>query len=135
MIRHAGLYQTLSAGITDVTDATEFMRVAVTLSTGGVAEMSDVVRALAATLNAYSLGVEEAEKISDLLFTTVRLGMTTMPELAHSIGRVIVNDFLSLGPCAVTFLSILILSFAINLVIFQVFNCFVLLYDNTFVVV
>ena len=82
------LYQTISAGITDTAEATRFLDVANRLAVGGVTDVTTAVDGLSTVVNAYGLNAGEAENISDQLFTTVRLGKTTVPELSNSIGRV-----------------------------------------------
>lgn len=84
-----GLYQTISAGVTDSAEAMEFLNVATKLSIGGLATQEETVRVLAAVMNAYGLSVEDATGISDTLFQTVRLGVVRVGELASSLGSVI----------------------------------------------
>ena len=57
----------------------------------GVAGMSDVsvaVDALTSVINAYQKDVEEAGKVSDIMFKTVELGKIEFDELAANIGKV-----------------------------------------------
>lgn len=85
----SGLYQTLSAGITDAADATELMEQALKLGAAGLTDTRTAVDALTTIINAYGLEADEAERASDVLFETVRQGKTTMEELAPSVGAVI----------------------------------------------
>ena len=84
-----GLYQTISAGVTDSTEAMRFLNVATKLSIGGLATQEETVRVLAAVMNAYGLSVEDASDISDTLFQTVRLGVVRVGDLASSLGTII----------------------------------------------
>jgi TP901 family phage tail tape measure protein len=84
---NAGVYQAISAGV-EWTQSLEFMAAAEKLAVGGKAELSSAVGVLAGVLNAYGASVDEATDYSDALFTAVRLGVTTMPELASSLGNV-----------------------------------------------
>lgn len=83
-----GLYQAISAGAGEGADAIVFLTQATKLATAGVADADSTVRLLASTLNAYGKELGEAEAVSDLFFTTVRSGITTLPELAGSFSRV-----------------------------------------------
>lgn len=83
-----GLYQTISAGITDATEAMVFLTEAQELATAGLSSTTDAVDGLTSVINAYNLPVTEAARISDIFFQTVRRGKTTIPELTSSIGQV-----------------------------------------------
>jgi len=84
-----GLYQVISA----FGDSAESMAILETAAKGSVAGLSDtesVVNLLAAAMKGYGdISAESAEKVSDLAFQTIKLGQTTMPELAASMGSVI----------------------------------------------
>ena len=81
------LYQALSAGVpTDNVFA--FMESANKLAIGGVAELDASVSALTGVMNAYTDGSVTAEQAADMMFTTVKNGVTTIPELAASLGEV-----------------------------------------------
>lgn len=81
------LYEAISAGI-DAADSVKFLDVATKAAIGGVTETKVVVDGLTSILNAYGLSVDQAEDVSDALFTTVKIGKTKMEELAGSIGTV-----------------------------------------------
>lgn len=82
------LYQIVSAGH-DGAAGLEVLRVSAKAAVGGVTETVTAADAITSILNAYKKGAGEAEHISDQLFTTVRLGKTTMGELGHSISQAI----------------------------------------------
>ena len=84
----AGLYQTLSAGITDTADATHFLETATKASIGGGAELETVILAGTKAMAAFGLEVEDTERIMDVFAATVKAGQTTMPELANAFPRV-----------------------------------------------
>ena len=84
-----GLYQTISSGVTDSTEAMELLRIATNLSIAGLTDQETVVDVLTTVMNAYGMSVEDASDISDTLFTTVRLGKIRLGELAASLGSVI----------------------------------------------
>jgi TP901 family phage tail tape measure protein len=83
-----GLYQTISAGITDAARATELLRVANELAIGGVTDTKTAVDALTNVVNAYAASGAKARDVSDAFFVAIRGGKTTAVELAGSIGRV-----------------------------------------------
>lgn len=82
-------YQTISAGVSDISDATVLLEQANKLAVGGVTDTTTAVDILTTAVNAYGPGVLSAAEASDSLFTAVRLGKTTVPELARTLGRVI----------------------------------------------
>ena len=86
-----GLYQTISAGIPVVEGAGgafEVLATAQRAAVAGLATTEQAVDAFTTVLNAYADAGLTAADVSDKLFTTVRLGKTTFPELASGIGRV-----------------------------------------------
>jgi TP901 family phage tail tape measure protein len=81
------LYQVVSAGY----DGAEGMQVLEVAAKGAVAGVTDTLTAvdgLTTILNAFHMEAADAAKVSDILFTTIRLGKTTLPELAHSFSLV-----------------------------------------------
>lgn len=84
-----GLYQTLSAGITDTADAAYVMEQAMKVARAGGADTATAVDALTTIINGYGMKAEEAARLSDILFKTVQTGKTTFPELASAIGNII----------------------------------------------
>lgn len=80
----AGLYQTISAGITDAADATIFMENATKASIGGQAELETVILAGTKAMAAFGIEVEDSERVFDVFAATVKAGQTTMPELASA---------------------------------------------------
>ena len=82
-------YDVISAGFGGITQSALIMESAVNLALGGVSDIAAAGDLLTTTMNAYSLSAEEAEKVSDKLFTTVVLGKTTISEMGGSLGRVV----------------------------------------------
>ena len=84
-----GLYQVISA-VGDSADATKILTVAAKAAKAGNAETTESVNLLTAVTKGYGdTSYEAFEKASDLAFQTVKLGQTTFPDLAASIGAVI----------------------------------------------
>jgi len=83
-----GLYQTLSAGITDTAEAFFVLEAAARLAVGGVSTTAQTVDLLTSIINGYGFAATDSARISDQLFETVRLGKTTIDELAASVGGV-----------------------------------------------
>ena len=81
-------YDIVSAGFTKSADSAKLLEEASKLAVAGVSEVGGTARLLTKTLNAYGLSVEHAADVSDVMFTTVRLGQTTMEELVGSVGHV-----------------------------------------------
>jgi len=84
-----GLYMTISA-LGDTAESMDILETASKAATAGLSEIPDAVRLITGTMKGYNdVSAEAAEKVADLAFETVRLGVTTFPELADSMGRVI----------------------------------------------
>lgn len=83
----AALYQINSAGHLGA-DGMKVLESSARAAIGGVTETATAADAITTILNAYHKSADEAESISDKLFTTVRLGKTTMGELGQHISTV-----------------------------------------------
>jgi TP901 family phage tail tape measure protein len=81
------MYQALSAGI-DKAKIKDFLQIAARASIAGVTDMKTAVDGLTTVIKAYGLTADNASKISDIFFETIRLGKTTFPELSQDIGKV-----------------------------------------------
>ena len=84
-----GLYQTISA-FGDTSDTLKILDINARAATGGLATTTDAINLTSAVTKGYGDTTAAAVgKASDLALLTVRLGQTTFPELAASIGKVI----------------------------------------------
>ena len=82
------LYQTISA-FGDSADTVSILDTATKAATAGVATQTDAINLLSAVTKGYGdTSAGAVDKVADLATLTVRLGQTTFPELASSIGRV-----------------------------------------------
>lgn len=84
----AGLYQVLSAGISDSADAMMVLEISAKAATAGLSTTEVAVDAITTVINAYGFEAQSASKISDIMFTTVKRGKTTFEALATGVGRV-----------------------------------------------
>lgn len=84
---NAAIYSAISAGI-DYKDALGTLTDAEKLSIAGKADLESTIKLLASTLNAYGESTDQAAKYSDVFFTTVKKGQTTLPELANGLAQV-----------------------------------------------
>lgn len=83
----AGSYQVISA-FQDTADTASILKTATKAAIAGQAETVDTVNALAAVTKAYGdTSARAVTHVSDLSFETIRLGQTTMPELANGIQK------------------------------------------------
>lgn len=80
------LYQIVSAGH-DGADAMNILKVSAKAAVGGVTDTATAADAVTTILNAYKMNASEAGKVSDQLFTTVKLGKTSFGELGKSIAQ------------------------------------------------
>jgi TP901 family phage tail tape measure protein len=81
-----GLYQAISASV-EPAKAVRFVGEAAKFARAGLTSTNKAVDVITTSLNAYGLSADEAGKVSDTLFTTIRLGKTTGDQLARSIGK------------------------------------------------
>lgn len=81
------LYNAVSLGI-DYKDSIEAITVAERLAIAGRADLNTTTEALYGTMNAYGAVMDEAADYSDVFFTIIKDGKTTLPELAASISQV-----------------------------------------------
>jgi TP901 family phage tail tape measure protein len=82
------LYQTISAGI-DPNNAVSFLETASKGAIAGVSDMATAVDGLSTVINAYGMDARDTEKISDSMFTAVRLGKTTFDEISSSMFQIV----------------------------------------------
>lgn len=80
-------YNAISAGV-KYGDTIDLLTVSEKLSLAGRAELGITTKALVSTINAFGGSMADANDYSDIFFTTVQKGQTTLPELAESIGNV-----------------------------------------------
>ncbi len=81
------IYAAISNG-TDYADSIAFVSRAEKLAVAGRADLVETTKVLASSMKAYGASADEAESYSDALFTTVRQGQTTLPELGASLSQV-----------------------------------------------
>ncbi|MBU1054851.1 MAG: phage tail tape measure protein [Proteobacteria bacterium] len=84
---NAAIYSAISAGV-DYKDSVAFVNEAEKLSVAGRADLGATTVALISTLNAYGESTDQAGKYSDIMFNTVKVGQTTIEELASSLSKV-----------------------------------------------
>jgi len=84
----SSFYQAISAGATSAAEATAVVGTANKLAVAGLTSTETAVDGLTSVLNAYSADMRDAATVSDIFFEAVRIGKTTVPELANNIGKV-----------------------------------------------
>ena len=84
---NGAVYQAISA-TGDWENSLSLLGVAEQLAVGGVTDLETATSVLATTLNAYGDGAAQAADYSDVFFTIVKDGVTTVPQLAGSISQV-----------------------------------------------
>jgi len=84
----AALYDIVSAGVA-VKDSAKILELSGKAAVAGVTDTKTAARAGIAVVNAYGMSMDELSSVYDTLFQTVRMGVTTFPELAGSIGQVL----------------------------------------------
>ncbi len=81
------LYQAISAGVPKE-NVLEFLKIATEAAIGGVTDTETAVDGLTTVINAFKLPIEDAQKVADIMFTTVKGGKTTFEELSASMFNV-----------------------------------------------
>lgn len=85
----AGMFQVVSA-FGDGAESTERLRIVASAATAGMATTTESLNLLSAVTKGYGdTSAEALQKVADLAFMTNKLGQTTFPELAASMGRVV----------------------------------------------
>jgi TP901 family phage tail tape measure protein len=80
------LYQALSAGVPPE-NVFAFLETSVKTATGGVSDLETAVDGITSATNAYGKDVLSAADASDSMFTAVRLGKTTIDQLAGAVSK------------------------------------------------
>jgi TP901 family phage tail tape measure protein len=81
-------YNVVSAGFGEMAEQTELLAVAAKAAIAGVSDVNTAAKVITQTLNAYKLSFSDAAHVSDVLFSTVKGGVTTFEELARNLGKV-----------------------------------------------
>lgn len=84
---NGAIYEAISSGV-KYDDAIKLLTETEKLSVAGKADLTETTKTLVSTLNAYGESTDQAGKYSDILFQTVKIGQTTIPELAGSLAQV-----------------------------------------------
>ena len=88
----AAFYDSLSSGVADESNVKEFAEIAARFATAGATEIGAGVDLLSSAMNAFQLGADQAGRVSDIFFSTVKAGKTTVDELSQA--------FFQVGPAA-----------------------------------
>ena len=81
------LYQAISAGVPKE-NVVEFLEIATKAAIGGMTDTTTAVDGLTTVINAFKIPVSDAQKVADIMFTTVKGGKTTFEELSSSLFNV-----------------------------------------------
>ena len=85
----AGFYSAVSAGASTATAAIDILEASNKLAIGGVTDVATGVDILTTATNAYAATGLEAADASDILFTGMKAGKTTITQLSAGLGNVI----------------------------------------------
>jgi len=81
------LYAIFSAGINESDKAIKTLTASSKLAVAGLGETSEATNILTVAINAFDLNAEEAEAHADVLFKTVKNGITTVSQLSTNFGQ------------------------------------------------
>lgn len=84
-----GLYQVISA-FGDSADSAKILKINAKAAAAGLADTTDAINLTSAVTKGYGdTSAKAVQHVSDLAFQTVKLGQTTLPELAASLGQAV----------------------------------------------
>lgn len=84
-----GLYESISA-FSDAANPLKKLDISTKMSVAGLSTVKEALSLVSAVTKGYGdVSDEAAQKVSDMSFLTVKLGQTTFPDLASSIGKVV----------------------------------------------
>lgn len=92
----SAVYDIFSAGISDTADALKVLGESALAATAGVTTTKEAAGGAIQIMNAFGRTASDIPDIFDLMFSTVREGVVTFPELASSIGMV-TSSFVGAG--------------------------------------
>jgi len=81
----AALYDIVSAGVA-VEQSTGVLELSAKAAIAGVTDTKTAAHAGLAVINAYGMSIDDLDEVYDTLFQTVKLGVTTFPQLSEAIG-------------------------------------------------
>uniref|UniRef100_A0A6M3J046 Putative tail protein n=2 Tax=viral metagenome TaxID=1070528 RepID=A0A6M3J046_9ZZZZ len=81
------MYQAISAGVPK-DNALTFLEIASKAAIGGATDTTTAIDGLTTVLNAFKIPTSEAQKVADIMFSTVKSGKTTFAELSASMFNV-----------------------------------------------
>jgi TP901 family phage tail tape measure protein len=84
----ASAYDIFSAGITDTSDALNVLNQSAKLSIAGLGSQAAAVDLMTSAINAFGMEAENAEEVANILFTTVKVGKTTVEAMTSQFGNV-----------------------------------------------
>lgn len=85
-----GIYNAISAGITGTEEEIAgFVEIAGKVAVAGLSDTNTAVNALTSVVNAYGLGVQGAEQVSNTFFAAIKAGKTSFEELNAGLANVV----------------------------------------------
>ena len=85
------VYDAMSAGVQPTEDMAEVLQVVSSsskLAKAGFTDTNTAMKASLSVINAYGMGIENINKVSDILLNTQNLGVTTVGELGSALSKV-----------------------------------------------
>ena len=83
----ASLYDIISAGITDTAEAMAVLESSAKAGVAGLTDAKNASKGAISIMNAFGKSAGEIPGIFDTMFATVRVGITTFPEISEAVGR------------------------------------------------
>ena len=83
-----GFYDVVSAGVQGFENQLDVLNTTNKVAIGGITDTATATSVLVGTMNAFAKDGETASSVADVLFTTVRQGITTIPQLSSVMGQI-----------------------------------------------
>ncbi len=83
-----GLYDIASAGFAGA-DGLKVLEASAKAASAGLTDTKVSAKGITAVLNAYGFEAKDATKVSDIMFTTVKKGVTTFEKLSSNLGKIL----------------------------------------------
>jgi TP901 family phage tail tape measure protein len=83
----ASLYDIISAGVTDTAESMMVLEASAKAGVAGLTDAKNASKGAISIMNAFGKSAGEIPGIFDAMFKTVKVGITTFPEISESIGR------------------------------------------------
>lgn len=87
----ASSYAAISGGFTEASDTLDILTNSSKLAISGLGSLDEATKLLVVATNAFGFEAEDSDKVADILFKTVKNGITTVGDLSGAFGKMAGN--------------------------------------------